>query len=181
MEIIPTEISDVIEFRPIVHKDPRGYFFESFREEIIQESLGNISFVQENESMSSYGVLRGLHFQKTPHSQSKLFRVIEGKVLDVAVDLRKSSSYYGKHVSVVLDSEHKNQVFIPRGFAHGFVVLSEKAIFSYKCDNYYAPEFESGIIWDDIDLNIDWKINNEDIVISNKDIRLQRFEEVNCF
>jgi len=181
MEIIPTEIPDVIELRPSVYKDPRGYFYESFREEIIQESIGHISFVQENESMSSYGVLRGLHFQKPPHAQSKLVRVSEGKVLDVAVDIRENSNYYGKHVSVILDSQQKNQLFIPRGFAHGFVVLSETAVFSYKCDNYYAPDYESGILWNDFDLNIDWKIDIEDIVISAKDISLQRFKEVNIF
>ena len=181
MEVIPTEIPDVIEIRPSVHKDTRGYFFESFRKEIIQKSLGKINFVQENESMSSYGVLRGLHFQKPPHAQSKLVRVIDGMVLDVAVDIRKDSNYYGKHITVKLDSQQKNQLFIPRGFAHGFIVLSKTAAFAYKCDNYYAPGFESGIIWNDDYLSINWGIEPEKIIISSKDSQLPKLGEIDNF
>ena len=171
MNVIDTEIEDVKIIEPRVFKDDRGYFFESFSVKEFQEKVCNTIFVQDNESCSSYGVLRGLHFQKAPHAQSKLVRVIQGKVLDVAVDIRKGSPTYGKYVSVELSAENKRQMFIPRGFAHGFVVLSEEAVFQYKCDNYYAPQSDGGIAWDDKELNIDWQIPVSDIVLSGKDTK----------
>ena len=171
MNVNDTEIEDVKIIEPRVFKDDRGYFFESFSVKEFQEKVCNTIFVQDNESSSSYGVLRGLHFQKAPHAQSKLVRVIQGKVLDVAVDIRKGSPTYGKYVSVELSAENKRQMFIPRGFAHGFVVLSEEVIFQYKCDNYYAPQSEGGIAWDDKELNIDWQIPVSDIVLSGKDTK----------
>lgn len=169
MNIIETNIDGVIILEPKVFTDNRGYFFESFSQKIFEEKVCKTTFVQDNESKSSYGVLRGLHFQKPPHAQSKLVRVIQGKVLDVAVDIRKGSPTFGQHVSVELSEENKRQFFVPRGFAHGFVVLSDEVIFQYKCDNYYAPDFEGAIAWDDPDLNIDWQISNDDIILSDKD------------
>lgn len=149
MEFIKTSIHEVVELRPKIFGDERGYFFESFRQDLFEEHIGKVNFIQSNESKSSYGVLRGLHFQLPPFTQSKLVRAIQGSVLDIAVDIRIGSPTYGHHVSVVLDSEIKNQLWVPQGFAHGFVVLSEEAVFSYLVDNYYAPDYDSGILWND--------------------------------
>lgn len=171
MEIIRTDIPDVLILEPRVFKDPRGYFFESWSERDFDTLVRPIRFVQDNESCSSYGVVRGLHFQKGAFSQSKLVRVVEGSVLDVAVDIRRGSPTFGRYASVVLTAESHRQLFIPRGFAHGFSVLSERAVFQYKCDNYYAPQAESAIAWDDPFLAIDWKIAPEDIILSEKDRR----------
>ena len=171
MIAIKTHIDGVVIIEPKVFGDERGYFFESFSEEWFRENVCDTQFVQDNESKSKYGVLRGLHFQKTPFAQAKLVRVVKGRVLDVAVDIRKDSPTFGKHVAVELSEENKRQFFIPRGFAHGFVVLSDEAVFQYKCDNYYAPQSEGGIIWNDPELNIDWQIPEEDIILSEKDKR----------
>ncbi|MEA3447308.1 MAG: dTDP-4-dehydrorhamnose 3,5-epimerase [Bacteroidota bacterium] len=169
MEIIKTDIPDLLILKPRIFGDRRGYFFESWRDKWL-ENLGiRTKFVQDNESSSRYGVIRGLHYQLPPHPQAKLVRVIRGKVLDVAVDIRKNSPTYGKHVAVELTEDNHRQFFIPHGFAHGFAVLSEQAVFTYKCDDYYHPECESGIAWNDPDLNIDWKIKPEDAIVSDKD------------
>ena len=169
MKVIKTKLEGVVIIEPQVFFDDRGYFFESFSQQRFNEQVAPITFVQDNESKSSYGVLRGLHFQKPPFAQSKLVRVVKGKVLDVAVDLRKGSPTFGQYESVVLSEENKRQFFIPQGFAHGFAVLSEEAIFQYKCDNYYAPQSEGAIAWNDSNLDIDWKIPAEDIILSAKD------------
>lgn len=169
MKFIETEIKGLFIIEPRIFGDHRGYFFESFNQRQFEENIGEVQFVQDNESRSSYGVLRGLHFQKPPFNQAKLVRCIEGQVLDVAVDLRKASPTFGKHVSVVLSDENKRQFFVPRGFAHGFIVLSKSAIFSYKVDNWYAPEHDSGIAWNDPTLDIDWQIPEEAILLSGKD------------
>lgn len=171
MNIIHTPISDVVIIEPNVFGDNRGYFFESFSEKEFNSQVRKVNFVQDNESKSTYGVLRGLHFQKPPHTQSKLVRVVKGSVLDVAVDIRKGSPTFGKHVAVELNECNHRQLFIPRGFAHGFVVLSEEAVFQYKCDNFYAPQSEGAIAWNDPDLNIDWKIPDDAIILSDKDAR----------
>ena len=169
MRVIKTAIEGAIIIEPKVFSDDRGYFFESFSQKEFEEKVCNTVFVQDNESKSTYGVLRGLHFQKMPYAQSKLVRVVKGKVLDVAVDIRKGSPTFGKHVAVELSEDNKLQFFVPRGFAHGFVVLSEEAIFQYKCDNYYTPQSEGGIMWNDPALNIDWQIPLEDVILSGKD------------
>lgn len=169
MNIVETEIKGVFIIEPKVFGDNRGYFFESFSQREFESVIGPVTFVQDNQSKSSYGVVRGLHFQRPPHAQAKLVRVVKGKVLDVAVDLRKDSPTFGKYVAVELSDESHRQVFIPKGFAHGFSVLSEEAVFQYKCDEYYAPESEAAIAWDDQDLNIDWKVPAEDVVLSAKD------------
>lgn len=169
MNIITTEIEGLLILEPKVFGDERGYFFESFSQREFEEKVCKTVFVQDNESKSGYGVLRGLHFQKPPFEQAKLVRVVKGKVLDVAVDIREDSPTFGKHVSVELSEENKRQMFVPRGFAHGFAVLSEEAIFQYKCDNYYMPQAEGGILWNDPVLNIDWKIPMEDVILSEKD------------
>lgn len=169
MRVIETAIEGAIIIEPKVFSDDRGYFFESFSQKEFEEKVCKTVFVQDNESKSSYGVLRGLHFQKMPYTQSKLVRVVKGKVLDVAVDIRKGSPTFGKHVAVELSEDNKLQFFVPRGFAHGFVVLSEEAIFQYKCDNYYTPQSEGGIMWNDTALNIDWQIPLEDVILSGKD------------
>ena len=169
MNIVETEIKGVFIIEPKVFGDNRGYFFESFSQREFESVIGPVTFVQDNQSKSSYGVVRGLHFQKPPHAQAKLVRVVKGKVLDVAVDLRKDSPTFGKYMAVELSDENHRQVFIPKGFAHGFSVLSEEAVFQYKCDEYYAPESEAAIAWDDQDLNIDWKVPAEDVVLSAKD------------
>ncbi|ATA72507.1 dTDP-4-dehydrorhamnose 3,5-epimerase [Capnocytophaga canis] len=169
MTIIQTEIKDVIIIEPEIFGDERGYFFESFSQEKFVEQVCKTTFVQDNESKSRYGVVRGLHFQKPPFSQSKLVRVVVGKVLDVAVDIRKGSSTFGKHVAVELSAENKRQLFVPRGFAHGFAVLSEEVIFQYKCDNYYNPKEEGSVLWNDPALQIDWKIPHQNIILSQKD------------
>ena len=172
MNIITTEIEGLLILEPTVFGDERGYFFESFSQREFEEKVCKTVFVQDNESKSGYGVLRGLHFQKPPFEQAKLVRVVKGKVLDVAVDIREDSPTFGKHVSVELSEENKRQMFVPRGFAHGFAVLSEEAIFQYKCDNYYMPQAEGGILWNDPALNIDWKIPMEDVILSEKDKKL---------
>ena len=156
MKVIKTSISDVVILEPRVFGDERGYFFESFSQREFNEQVAEVTFVQDNESKSSYGVVRGLHYQLPPYTQAKLVRVVEGEVLDVVVDLRKNSATFGKHVAVVLSGENKRQFFIPKGFAHGFAVLSPQAVFQYKCDNYYAPQYESGIQFDDPALGIGW-------------------------
>lgn len=168
MNFIRTEIRDVVIVEPSVHGDERGYFSETFRADKLEEFLGyKIDFVQDNESLSSKGVLRGLHYQLPPKAQTKLVRVIDGRVLDVAVDIRVGSPTFGKHVAVELSSENKRQLLIPRGFAHGFVVLSEKAIFSYKVDNYYSPENDRGLLFSDF--KIDWKLDEKEFLLSPKD------------
>jgi dTDP-4-dehydrorhamnose 3,5-epimerase len=175
MNLIKTMIDGLVVLKPTIFKDHRGYFMESYHQKNINKLLGNVNFVQDNESESSRGVLRGLHFQKPPYSQAKLVRCLTGSVLDVVLDLRKDSKTYGMFETTLLSEENKKQLFIPKGFTHGFVVLSETAIFSYKVDNYYNPEAESGIIWDDHDLNIDWKINKAEIIVSEKDTKLSTF------
>lgn len=177
MEIIKTNIDGVVIIEPKVFVDNRGYFFESFSQKIFEEKVCKTSFVQDNESKSSFGVLRGLHFQKPPYAQSKLVRVIKGKVLDVAVDIRKGSPTFGQHVSVELTEENKRQFFVPRGFAHGFVVLSEEVIFQYKCDNFYAPQHEGALAWDDPDLGIDWQIPIDKIILSDKDKKHKQLKD----
>ena len=169
MNVIETAIPGVVIIEPRVFEDARGYFFESFNQRECEEKVGPICFVQDNESKSSYGVVRGLHFQEGEHAQSKLVRVVKGAVLDVAVDIRKGSPTFGKWVSVELTEENHRQCFIPKGFAHGFSVLSEEVIFQYKCDNFYAPQSEGAIAWDDPDLNIDWRIPADKIILSAKD------------
>lgn len=169
MRITETNIKGVFIINPDIHEDQRGYFMESYSERDFRTIIGDIRFVQDNESKSSYGVVRGLHFQKPPHSQSKLVRVIEGSVMDIAVDLRADSPTYGQYVAEILTGDNHKQMFVPQGFAHGFVVLSETAIFQYKCDNFYAPESEGAIAWNDPDINIDWKIPIEDMILSDKD------------
>ena len=171
MEIIKTAIEGVVIIEPRLFKDDRGYFFESFSQREFTEKVRKVDFVQDNESKSSYGVLRGLHFQKPPYAQSKLVRVIKGSVLDVAVDIRKGSPTFGEHVSVELTEENHRQFFISRGFAHGFVVLTEEVIFQYKCDNFYAPQCEGALAWDDPALKIDWKVPADKIILSGKDQR----------
>jgi dTDP-4-dehydrorhamnose 3,5-epimerase len=178
MKFIKTAIPDVYIIEPSVFGDDRGYFLESFNLEKFEKNMFPIKFVQDNESMSSRGVLRGLHFQKPPYAQAKLVRCIEGCVMDVAVDIRKGSPSYGKHVSVELSGENKKQLFVPRGFAHGFLVLSDSATFAYKVDNTYAPEFDAGIKYDDKDLNINWGLNEEDIQLSFKDKELESFKNL---
>lgn len=177
MKFIKTDIPGLVVIAPTVFGDARGYFLESYNKKAFEENIGAVHFVQDNESKSSKGVLRGLHFQKPPFDQAKLVRCIEGEVLDVAVDIRKNSPTFGNHVSVILSGDNKRQVFIPRGFAHGFVVLSESAIFSYKVDNWYAPEYEAGIHWNDNKLNIHWGIDQKEVVVSEKDAKLPKFSE----
>ena len=177
MKIIETAIEDVVIIEPRLFKDERGYFFESFSQREFEEKIRKISFVQDNESKSSYGVLRGLHLQKPPYAQSKLVRVIKGAVLDVAVDIRKGSPTFGKHVAVKLTEENHLQLFIPRGFAHGFSVLSQEVIFQYKCDNFYAPQREGALAWDDSDLNINWRIPTNQIILSEKDKHHEKLKD----
>lgn len=171
MDVIKTAIDGVVIIEPRVFKDARGYFFESFSQREFEEKVHKINFVQDNESMSSYGVMRGLHFQRPPFTQSKLVRCVKGAVLDVAVDIRKGSPTYGQHVAVELSEENHRQFFVPRGFAHGFAVLSETAVFQYKCDNSYAPEADGGISIVDGSLGIDWKINADRVLLSEKDTK----------
>lgn len=178
MNFIKTEIPEVVIIEPKVFGDHRGCFFESFNHKEFEENVQEISFLQDNESKSKRGVLRGLHFQKPPYEQAKLVRCIQGHVIDVAVDIRIGSPTYGKHVAVELSGENKRQLFVPRGFAHGFAVLSEEAIFAYKVDNWYAPEYDSGIKWNDKVLQIDWKITTEDVQLSIKDKSLASFKEL---
>ena len=169
MEVIKTEIEGVVIIEPRIFNDERGYFYESFSQREFEEKVCRTTFVQDNQSKSSYGVLRGLHFQKPPYSQSKLVRCIKGAVLDVAVDIRKGSPTFGKHVAVELSEENHRQLFIPRGFAHGFAVLTAEAVFQYKCDNYYNKESEGAIAWNDPQLAIDWRIPADKVLLSEKD------------
>lgn len=169
MNVIQTAIEGVVIIEPAVFADARGYFFESFSQREFEEKVCQTVFVQDNESKSSYGVLRGLHFQKPPYTQSKLVRVVKGAVLDVAVDIRKGSPTFGQHVAVELTAENHRQFFVPRGFAHGFSVLSEEVIFQYKCDNFYAPQAEGAIAWNDPQLGINWCIPAQDVRLSGKD------------
>lgn len=171
MEVIKTDIEGVMILEPRIFKDARGYFFESFSKREFDEKVAKVDFVQDNESCSTYGVMRGLHFQRPPHAQAKLVRCVRGKVLDVAVDIRKGSPTYGKHVSCLLTEDNHRQFFIPRGFAHGFAVLSAVAIFQYKCDNYYNPKADGGLYILDSSLRIDWKIDPTKAILSEKDLK----------
>lgn len=169
MRITETDIPGLLVIEPCVYADERGYFLESYSERILAEVIGDVRFVQDNESKSQYGVIRGLHFQKAPYAQSKLVRVVSGCVLDVAVDLRPGSPTFGRSVAVEISGENHLQFFIPKGFAHGFSVLSPEVVFQYKCDEFYHPEAEGAIAWDDTDLAIDWKIPADKIILSEKD------------
>ena len=170
MKFLPQSIPDIFLIEPTLYGDHRGYFAETFRQESLEKAIGyRVEFVQDNESKSTKGVLRGLHYQLPPHDQSKLVRVIEGSVIDVVVDIRKASPTFGECVSAVLTSDNKHQLFVPRGFAHGFVVLSDEAVFSYKVDNYYAPQYERGIAFDDNDLGINWQMPLSELQLSDKD------------
>lgn len=181
MNYIQTEIEGVWIIEPKVFKDERGYFMEAFKKEEFEANVGKVNFIQDNESKSSFGVLRGLHYQKGEFSQAKLVRVIKGTVLDVAVDIRKSSPTFGKHVSVELSEENKRQFFIPRGFAHGFLVLSDEAVFTYKVDNVYAPQAEASILYSDADLAINWPIVGEQVIMSAKDGQAVCFKDAEVF
>ena len=181
MEFKETNIKGVYVVEPRVFNDARGYFFEVWKQSEFDEHIGKVTFVQDNESKSSYGVLRGLHYQKGALSQAKLVRVIKGKVLDVAVDLRRSSETFGQYVAVELSDENKRQFFIPRGFAHGFLVLSDEAIFTYKVDNVYAPQAEAGIRWNDPDIAIEWPIDLSKVVTSEKDLRQPFLRDAEVF
>lgn len=181
MEYLKTEIAGVYVIEPRVFSDARGYFMEAWKQEEFNRHIGRVDFIQDNESKSTFGVLRGLHYQKGELSQAKLVRVINGRVVDVAVDLRKSSATFGKHVMVELSEDNKRQFFIPRGFAHGFLVLSDEAIFTYKVDNPYAPQAEAGIRWDDPDLGIAWPIDARQVVTSEKDLRQSLLKDAEVF
>jgi dTDP-4-dehydrorhamnose 3,5-epimerase len=178
MQFTRTKIEDVIIIEPKVHGDHRGYFVETFRADKLEEFLGyKLNFGQDNESKSSKGVLRGLHYQLPPHAQTKLVRVIQGRVLDVAVDIRKNSPTFGQYVAVELNADNKKQLLVPRGFAHGFVVLEDDTIFAYKVDNYYSPECDRGIAFDDESLNIDWILKKEELKLSDKDTKQPKLNE----
>ena len=180
MQFSRTKIYDVVIIEPKVHGDSRGYFVETFRGDKLEEFLGyKINFCQDNESKSSKGVLRGLHYQLSPHAQTKLVRVIQGRVLDVAVDIRKNSPTFGQYVAVELSADNKKQMLVPRGFAHGFVVLEDDTVFAYKVDNYYSPECDSGIAFDDESLNIDWILQKEELKLSEKDTKQPKLNETN--
>lgn len=179
MEVIKTGIEGVLILEPRIFRDARGYFFESFSQRDFDAQVGHIDFVQDNESMSSYGVMRGLHFQRPPFTQSKLVRCVSGSVLDVAVDIRNGSPTYGQHVAVELTAENHRQFFIPKGFAHGFAVLSETAVFQYKCDNFYHPDADDGISILDQSLGIDWGIPTEKAILSEKDTRHSMLQDFN--
>jgi dTDP-4-dehydrorhamnose 3,5-epimerase len=181
MEYKETAIKGVYIIEPRVFSDARGYFFEAWKQAEFEEHIGHVDFVQDNESKSSYGVLRGLHYQKGEYSQAKLVRVIKGKVLDVAVDIRRSSPTFGQHVMVELSEDNKRQFFIPRGFAHGFLVLSQEAIFTYKVDNVYAPQSEAGISWNDPALGIEWPIDPSVVLTSEKDLRQPLLRDAEVF
>ncbi len=177
MNVIPTDIPGVLIIEPKVFYDPRGYFFESYNHRDFCNQVACINFVQDNQSASTRGVMRGLHFQRPPHTQAKLVRCVEGAVLDVVVDIRKGSPTYGQHVAVELSAENHRQFFIPHGFAHGFAVLSDRAVFQYKCDNYYAPQSDGGISILDPDLGIDWRIPVQEAILSEKDTRHPRLKD----
>jgi dTDP-4-dehydrorhamnose 3,5-epimerase len=181
MDYIETAIQGVFIIEPKVFCDARGYFMEAWKKQEFEEHIGKIDFVQDNESKSSYGVLRGLHYQKGGFSQAKLVRVIKGKVVDVAVDIRKSSPTFGQHVAVELSDENKRQLFIPRGFAHGFVVLSQEAVFTYKVDNVYAPQADGGVRWNDPELGIKWPIDLSVVKTSEKDLVLPMLRDIEPF
>ena len=178
MKVIETGIEGVLILEPRVFEDSRGYFFESFNQEEFEIAVGQVNFVQDNESKSSYGVVRGLHFQKGEYAQAKLVRVVNGSVLDVAVDIREGSPTFGKHVAVELTGENHLQLFLPRGIAHGFSVLSEEAVFQYKCDNFYCPSAEGAIAWDDPDIGIDWRIPRDKVILSAKDSNHPRLSDI---
>ncbi len=178
MNVIKTEIDGPVIIEPRVFKDARGYFFESFNERDFAEQVMPLKFVQDNESKSAYGVVRGLHFQKPPHAQAKLVRVVKGRVLDVAVDLRTGSPTYGRHCAVELSEENHRQFFIPKGFAHGFSVLSDEVIFQYKCDEFYTPQSEGSVLWSDPEIGIDWGLPFEDIILSEKDAKSPMLKEL---
>lgn len=179
MKFKETKLKGCFIIEPQIFKDERGCFFESFNEKLFNKWIGNkINFIQDNQSFSTYGVLRGLHFQKGEYAQAKLVRVLFGKVLDIAVDIRKNSSTYGQHISLELSSDNNKQLFLPRGFAHGYIVLSKSAEFFYKVDNYYAPQSEDGILFNDPELGINWKINNSEIIINNKDLMLNNLKDL---
>jgi dTDP-4-dehydrorhamnose 3,5-epimerase len=177
MPFIQTDIDSLLVFEPKVFKDNRGYFFEAYNEQIFSDAGIDLKFVQDNQSKSSYGVIRGLHYQQNPYAQAKLVRVLEGEILDVAVDIRKGSPTFGKYFSIELSAENKKQLFLPAGFAHGFSVLSETAIVLYKCNEFYNKESEGGIRFDDADLNIDWQIPSGKAIISEKDLQLPAFKD----
>ena len=179
MKITETSISDLVIIEPKVFSDSRGYFFETYNKEKFDKNFGTTNFVQDNESKSSKGVLRGFHFQKPPYDQAKLVRCIEGQILDIALDLRKQSKTYGKYEKVILSADNKKQFFIPRGFAHAFLVLSETAIFSYKVDNIYAPKYDSGIAWNDQSLSVDWGFHESELILSEKDKNLSFLSNIN--
>ncbi len=181
MNFKKTDIEGLYVIEPHVFNDARGYFFEAWKKQEFEEHVGVVDFIQDNESKSSFGVLRGLHYQKGAYAQAKLVRVIKGRVLDVAVDLRKSSATFGKHVMVELSEDNKLQFFIPRGFAHGFLVLSDEAIFTYKVDNVYAPQAEAGIRWDDPDVAIQWPIDPSQVLTSDKDLRQPLLRDAEVF
>lgn len=181
MEFKETDIKGVWIIEPKVFNDARGYFFEAWKKAEFERHIGSVDFVQDNESKSCYGVLRGLHYQKGEYSQAKLVRVIKGRVLDVAVDIRKSSPSFGKYVMVELSEENHRQLFIPRGFAHGFLVLSHEAVFTYKVDNVYAPQHEASLRWNDEDINIQWPIDTKDILTSEKDLKADSLKDAAVF
>ena len=181
MNYIETEIQGVYVLEPRVFQDARGYFMETWNQADFDKHVGKVTFIQDNESKSSYGVLRGLHYQKGEFSQAKLVRVIKGRVLDVAVDIRRSSPTFGKYVLAELSEENKRQLFIPRGFAHGFLVLSDEAVFTYKVDNVYAPQAEAGIKWNDEDIAIEWPIDPKDLILSEKDTRALSLKEAEVY
>ncbi len=178
MKVIKTDIEGLQIIEPRVFTDARGYFFESFSERDFAGQVAPVKFVQDNESRSVYGVVRGLHFQKPPHAQAKLVRVISGRVLDVAVDLRSGSPTYGRYCAVELSDENQRQFFIPKGFAHGFSVLSEEAVFQYKCDDYYAPDHEGSVLWNDPEIGIDWGVPAENVILSEKDGRSPLLKDI---
>ena len=181
MKIVSTDIPDVKIIEPKIFKDLRGYFFESFNEKLFKEKVLDTTFIQDNEAKSTYGVLRGLHYQLPPYAQSKLVRVVKGEVLDIAVNIRKVSPTLKKWVAVILNDENRKQLFVPKGFAHGYVVLSDEAIFAYKVDNIYAPDFERGINYNDRELNINWQIETNKIILSEKDKLNKKLLEAELF
>lgn len=182
MKILKTEIADLLIIEPTLHGDSRGYFFESFHADRFRELTGlDVQFVQDNEAMSHRGVVRGLHYQLSPYAQAKLVRVVAGKVWDVAVDMRRSSPTFGRYMAVELSAENHRQLYIPKGFAHGYAVLSEEAVFQYKCDEYYNPEAEAGVAWNDPTIAVQWPLSVEEIVLSEKDQHHPRFEDALCF
>lgn len=181
MKVITTQIPEVLIFEPDVFGDHRGYFFESFRQDIFEKYVGKVLFVQDNQSKSGFGVLRGLHFQRPPFTQAKLVQCLQGEVLDIAVDIRIGSPTYRKHVAVRLSETNHCQLYIPRGFAHGFAVLSESAVFSYKCDNYYNPDADGGLAWNDPDINIDWILSPDEVKLSEKDKKQPGLSQITYF